>query len=116
MLDQVIAQVATLAGFAALISILVNVAKWFKWIPDGVAPKIVAGANVLLVLVIYFLRVFHINYDVAGLDPQMQEVASLLSFVLSFVIDLGVSKGTHQMVKGLPVIGKSYSLEKENTE
>lgn len=113
MFDQVLAQVATLAGFAALFTVVVNVGKFVGWVKDGDAPKWIAGLNLILVIAVYSLKLFRIEFDVSGLDANMREAAIVATFILSFVLDVGVSKVSHNVLKGLPLIGKSYSLDRK---
>ncbi|MBE0573328.1 hypothetical protein IH575_00290 [Candidatus Dojkabacteria bacterium] len=113
MLDQVVVLVGSLVGFSALISLLINAAKWIGWVQEGQAQKISAGANLILILVVYFLRLFIPEFDIVGLDPIMSEAAAVGTLILSFILQLGFGKVTHETVKGLPIVGKSFSLERE---
>lgn len=113
MLDQVIVIVAALGGFSALFSLLINAGKWIGWVKEDQAQQISAGANLVLILVVYFLRLFRPDFDIGTLDPIMAEAAAVGTLILSFIIQLGIGKATHETVKGLPIIGKSFSLEHE---
>lgn len=113
MLEEVLVIVAALGGFSALFSLLINAAKWIGWVKDGQAQQISAGANLVLILVVYFLRLFRPDFDIGTLDPIMAEAAAVGTLVLSYIVQLGIGKATHETVKGLPVVGKSYTLDRE---
>lgn len=109
---DIVAQFAALAGFAALIAVIVNILKIFGIVKEDQAPLWVAGANLLCILTMYFLSIFKPEFSFAGLDPMMTEIATVATFVLAFVGQILVSKFTHYAVRGLPVVGKSYSYDK----
>lgn len=109
MIEQVIVEVAALVGFAALVSVLVNIGKFFGVIKDGDADKWVAGANLIGVIALYVTRKFVPGFDPGVIDKTLAEIASVTGFVLSYLLMLFGSKFTYKQIKGLPVIGKSFS-------
>lgn len=111
MFDNVLIQVAALAGFAGLFALVINVLKVFGIVKDGDAQLWSAGLNLVLILVVYFSRIFWPSFDFALLAPIAQEVAAVGTFVLSFIVQLLSTRLANFAVKGLPVIGKSFSLE-----
>lgn len=113
MLNDAVLLTASLVGFSALITLLINAAKWIGWIPDGVAPKVSAGANLILTLAVYFLKIFRPDFAIEGLDPVVAEAAAVGNMIFNYILQLGFGKLTHDTVKGLPVIGKSFTLERE---
>lgn len=110
--ENIVVEVLALAGFAALVALLVNVGKLFGWIKDGDAVKWSGGLNLLGILALFVTRLFLPTFDVSGINSVMLTIATVGSYILSYVMELGISKLTHIAVKGLPVIGKSYSLDK----
>lgn len=113
MLEQVIVQVASLVGFAMLITLLINVAKFLGLVKDGQADKVSAGANLILILVVYGFKLFRPEFDFANVDPIVQEAATVGTLIFTYILQLYGSQLTHNTVKGLPIVGKSYSLEQE---
>ena len=113
MLDKIIIEVAALVGFAALITLFINVAKWLGWIKDGQAQVYSAGANLVLILVVYGFKLFRPDFSFAALDPIMQEAAAVGTLIFTYILQLFGSQLTHETVRGLPIVGKSYSLERE---
>lgn len=111
MFENVVAEVLALAGFAAIVALVINVGKLFGWVKDGDAVKWSGGLNLLGILALFVTRLFLPNFDVSGINSVMLTIATVGSYILSYVMSLGISKLTHIAVKGLPVIGKSYSLE-----
>ena len=109
---DVMAQFAALAGFAALIAVVVNILKIVGVVKEDQASIWVAGANLLCILTMYGLRIFKPEFDFSMLDPLMAEVSTVLSFILIFVGQLLASKATHFAVRGLPVIGKSFTYDR----
>lgn len=103
---------ASLVGFPAFVAALVNVAKHFKWLSDGQAPKVVFWINVagfVGVAAAYFTG----NFDLlASIDAQLGSLALFLLSLVSFIGELGLAKLYHAGLKGAPVVGKSFSAEK----
>ena len=108
MTENVLALLAGLAGLGGLISVLVNVLKLLGVAHDGTAERWVQGLNLVAfvaVSVVYFLNV---QVDWAWVD-------SILVFAttfLGFIVQLLGSKATYSVVKGMPIIGYSYSKNK----
>jgi hypothetical protein len=111
MFESVVPQFLALGGFAALIAVVVNVLKLFNVVKEDDAPKWVGGLNLLGILVMYGFRLFNPAFAFSALDPTMMEIATVATFILSYVAQLGISKITHLSIKGTPFIGKSYSLD-----
>ena len=114
MLEQVIMKVAALVGFAMLITLLINVAKFIGWVKEGQADKVSAGANLILILIVYGFRLFRPDFDFAAVDPIVQEVATVGTLVFTYILQLFGSQLTHSTVRGLPIVGKSFSADHEN--
>ena len=113
MLGEIVVLVASLVGFASLFALLINIAKWLGWVQEGQAAKISAGANLVLVLVAYGFKLFNPEFDFLTIDPIIEEAATVGMFIFTYILQLFGSQFTHETVKGLPVIGKSFSLEQE---
>ena len=89
----------TLPGFAILITVVLEVAKKFNWLPDDVGGKAAIVANALLVAVA--LVVGQLGYDLSDYDKVATTVAALVTQLVALV---GVSWITW---KGLKVTGLS---------
>jgi hypothetical protein len=109
MLPDILLLVASLLGFSALVSLLVNVGKFFGLVKDDTADKWVAGLNLIGVLALYFTRMFIPDFDPTPIDSIMQEIAMVGAYVMSFVSMIFGSRLTYAITKGLPVIGKSFT-------
>lgn len=117
-LAKIILELGTLLGFAAFVSMLINVGKWIHWvrdgvihylIPDGSADKWVAGLNLLGVVALYITRLVVPDFQIVEIDTVLGEVALAGTYILGFVSMLIGSKITYFGTKGLPGIGTSRS-------
>lgn len=108
-MDNLIIEVGALVGFSALVSLLVNVLKYFGVVKDGTADKWVAGFNFAGILALFVTRLFIPEFDPIQADGVMAEVAAVGVYILNFVIMIFGSKVTYAAVKGLPVVGKTFS-------
>jgi hypothetical protein len=109
MFKEVLTLVASLVGISSVISLLINVLKTVGVVKDGTAQNWSAGANLVIVLIVYSLRLFKPEIDVTSFDPIFAEIATVGSFVFAYVSSLLTSKLTYYAVKGLPVVGKSFT-------
>lgn len=113
MIQDLIIQFGTLAGVAALVAALVNVAKTFG-LPDGSAPKLSAGLSLAAFIGLVALKVFAPSVDVLSLDKQAADFAVAALYVLGFIVQIGLPGKVHNFLSGsyIPFIGKSYTLDK----
>lgn len=112
MFDSILAQFATLLGFAAMVSVIINILKYFKVVKDGTADKWVAGFNFLGVLALFIIRLVNPDLDISLIDKNIGQFAIFAQYVLSFIVTLLGSKATYLATKGLPLIGKSNTEAK----
>ena len=100
---------ATLAGFGALVSLLVNVGKYFGIVKDGTADKWVAGLNLVGLVALFVIKTWFPQIDIMQLDANLGAFVIVLTVVFDYIITILGSKLTYLAVKNLPIIGKSYS-------
>ena len=104
---------ASLVGYPAAVALVVNVLKFLGVVKDGQSDNWVTGLNVAGLAILFGLKVFAPGFDVLVGDATLARIVEALQILLGLWIQLGVSKATHQKVlKGVPVIGTSFSLEK----
>lgn len=118
-LESILLEFGTLLGFAAFVSMLINVGKMIHWrdkegntvylIPDGTADKWIAGLNLAGVIALYIIRLVIPEFDVLQVDTLLGEIALAGTYLLGFVLMLVGSKITYFGTRGLPVIGTSNS-------
>lgn len=114
MFEEVVVMFASLLGFSALVSVLVNLLKFVKikgvpLIQDGKADVWVAGFNMVGILALYAVRIFLPGWDPLPIDSALSEIAKVATFVFSFVSMVLGSKLTYVAFRKLPVLGKSNS-------
>jgi hypothetical protein len=103
-------QLLSLAGFGALVAVIVNILKYFNVVQEGTAPTWSVGLNIVGLIVLFVLKVFLPQQDIGALDGIAASIAQLLVVVLGLLTQLGFSKIMHISVKGTPVVGQSDSL------
>ena len=99
----------SLAGFGSLIGLLVNVLKMTGVVKDGTANIWSAGLNLLLLITLYVSKV--IGFDLVGLDGLVGQIANIGVAVLALLTQMTGAKAAHGMLRGVPVIGKSFRSE-----
>lgn len=103
------AQFVALAGAGSLISAIVNALKTAGIVRDGQATTVVTGLNILGIAGLLALQVFSPAADIAGLDAAAGSIATVLTVLAGFVVQMGGSKLFHTLFKGAPLIGKTFS-------
>lgn len=98
-----------LGGFATLGSFLIGLFKKLGLIKDGQSAKWHTGVQVILFVLVAVVDIFGFNVDILQWDTIADTVASLGAVLLSILGMLGVGGFTYNKVKGVPVIGFSYS-------
>lgn len=109
-LDQLLPLYLALAGTAALIAVVINILKKFGIVKDGDAPTWSLVLN--LVGFVLFVVANIAGLDVAGIDNVLASVASLLAALLGLIGQFGITKIANAGVRGVPLIGYSYSARK----
>lgn len=109
MFNDLVIEYGSLMGIAALITVIINVLKWRRVIPDGYAPAISGGLNLVVLIAMYALRIFKPDFIFADLDPIAMEIATVANFILQYFVSIGTSKVAHSGIKDVPIIGFSYT-------
>ena len=109
-LTEVFPVFAALLGFPALLAAAVNLMKVFG-LPDGQATKVVTYANLAALIGVFVLLGMGRVPLLMMIDDQLGAVAIFLLAFTTFAAEIGLTKIFHEALKGVPFIGKSYSLE-----
>lgn len=102
----------SLAGFASLISVLIDIGKRFGVVKDGQAPTYNFILNGVAFVVTLALGLFA-KITPEQLDGLAATVATLMLMVLGFITQIRTSASTHAALSkaGVPLIQKSYSQQ-----
>lgn len=109
MFTDLISQLMGLAGFAALVVLLVNVLKSVGIVKDGSSDLWSAGFNLAGLVALYLLKVFQPDFDVGGVDEDVMTFVNAVTPLVSYILMLLSSKLSYFAVRGIPILGKSYS-------
>ena len=104
-ITQIVLQFSTLGGCAAMIAALINLLKWLSLIKDGEAPQYSAAFNLIALGIFITLNLVRIPIDFARLDAQAAAIANVMMLILSYIMQLGVSKLSHFVLRDTPIFG-----------
>lgn len=110
-MDQVTQIWLSLVGFGMFISFLVGVLKYFGVVKDGTAEKWVAGFNLIGLIFVFIAINFLPQLNLPQIDQNVMSFVGILNVIWSYVLTLFGSKLAYWVARGVPVVGKSYSLE-----
>lgn len=113
-INLIVAAFSALVGFPAFLAALINLLKYLKVLPDGSADAVNFWANVIAFVGVG-VAVFLGKTDVLNwVDGTLSGVAKILVDILVILsgglTSMVMARKYHAGLKGLPVIGKSYSL------
>ena len=111
-LTEVFPVIAALIGFPAFLAAAVNLLKVFG-LADGQATKVVTYANLLVFAGVFILLAMGRLPLLTVIDEELGKVAVFVLAFTAFATEIGLTKIFHEALKGVPLIGKSYSLEKD---
>ena len=100
---------ATLAGVASLISVIVNILKYFKLITDGTGGRVFALLNLIAFFALASLRIFGPQYSLQYLDGIAGQIATIGLFISGYVFQLGTGQMAYGILKKLEVPILSHS-------
>ena len=105
------AVLATLTGVASLISVIVNVCKYFRLIPDGTGGRVFAALNLLAFIALAGARIFAPQYSLEFLDGMAGQIATVGLFITGYVFQLGTGQAAYEIIKkaGVPILSYSAS-------
>lgn len=113
---SLLVQIGSLVGVAAAIAAIINVFKFFGLVKDGQAPAWSAALNLIALAVLVGLKIYRPDLDLIDLDVQIGAFAQVVGLILSYIVQIKASAGTHATLAYsamIPVIGKSYSMSKD---
>ena len=110
---ELVKQWGSLIGVAAGIAVLINIAKELGWVKDGKAQMWSVVLNIVAMGVMIGLKVFVPSMNIPDVDDKLIVVAEALTVLLGYIVQLASSKVSYeQALKGVPLIGKSFSAPK----
>lgn len=107
MFDNLLVQLAGLAGFATLFTLIINILKSVGVVKDDTAPVWSAGFNVAGLVVLYVLGIVKPGFDVGGADVQVSGFVAAITPIINWVIMMASSRVAHNAIRGVPLLGKS---------
>lgn len=104
---------ATAGGIGGLIALLVGIGKQVGWVKDGSSALVVRTINLIVLVALFVVgNSPDITLDFAGLDTLAGTISDAGFLLLGLLIPGAnwASAKTYGLVKGTPLVGKSYSL------
>jgi hypothetical protein len=106
LLEEILAIIAGLSGLGAFVTMFVNALKLIPGlIKDGIADKIASGIDLLVFVVVAVLYFQQVEVNWGEVDSWIQ----MFTYVLGLVVQIFTTKITHNVVRGTPLVGTSYS-------
>lgn len=110
-MEELVKLFLSLVGVGSLIAVTVNVLKKVGWVKDGDAPTWSLGLNLVGMVALFIVKTFFPSVDIGSVDQIAGTIAQVLALLVGLVLQLLSSKATHTAIKGVPLIGKSYTAD-----
>lgn len=94
-LTALLGTLTTLGGIAALIPVLISFGKVFGLIKDGTSQNWSTGLNLAALVMLFILQVLGKSDLLPALDTQAGAISQLLTALLAFSGQIGISKLTY---------------------
>lgn len=108
-LADLFASAQALAGFGALVPVLISFGKYFNIVKDGTAQDWTVGANLLLLIGMFVAQAAGYTDLVPALDDKAGAFAQFGSALLLLLTNLGISFGGYKLMRG-SFLGYSHTL------
>lgn len=104
-------QVMSLAGFAGILALLVNVAKYFGAIKDGKAGLVTVVLNLVLTAGLLLAQQYLPAFNLGQWNQVAGDIANAGAILFGLFLQFGSSLLTHQIATNmkLPVVGASHA-------
>lgn len=111
-LESVLQIVFGFSAFGGMISVIVNLLKSLRILPDKTSFNIFGAANLLLFIAVSAFELFNIPVSYASWNEIFGVLSTVLTSVLKLIAMFGGGALAHNSFKGFWGIGASYSEEK----
>ena len=108
-LADLVLKFSSLVGVGTLITVIVNVLKFTGWVKDGQAMTWSTGLNLLGLAALFVIGIYNPQFDLGKADAVAAQVAQILTLVFGLIVQLWSSRGAHNLLRGVPLIGKSFA-------
>jgi hypothetical protein len=114
MFEELFSQFLLLAGYAALVAVVINVGKMAGFISETgkgwfTAVRASAILNILGFAGFVYLKVVHPEIDISSIDETLNVAAGWIVGFLMLLAQLKVSPFVHDSIAGLPLVGKQFT-------
>ena len=105
------AQFVLLGAFTIFVPALINFLKTIQVVPDGTAAMVNAVIEAVLFAVFVGIKLFAPSFDIPAADAWLVQAAAVLTFLITFLGQLGISKLSYVWLwsKFAGVLGFSYN-------
>ena len=112
-LDNILAVLAALVGWPALVALVVDVLKYFGVVTDGNAGKWSLGFNLAGFVIVGLLMGFFPQVDIPGWDAILLNYVTIAAYIVMLLLQMGGTKIAHALYKKSAAYDKRFSYSAE---
>lgn len=97
MLENILAILATLVGWPALVALAIDILKYVGIVDDGTAGKWNLGFNLLAFVIVGIVTGFFPDFNVGGADAILLEYVKLAAYLFALVVQILGTRVAHAL-------------------
>lgn len=108
-LDSILAVLAALVGWPALVALAVDILKYFGVVTDTNAGKWSLGFNLAGFAIVAILLGFFPQVDIPGWDAVLLNYVTIAGYIVTLLLQMGSTKMFHALYKKSDAYNKRFS-------
>lgn len=108
-LDNILAVLAALVGWPALVALVIDVLKYFGVVTDGNSGKWNLGFQLAGFAIVAILLGFFPQVDIPGWDAVLLNYVTIAAYVVMILLQMGGAKVAHALYKKTPLRKLSFN-------
>lgn len=114
-LETILAILAALVGWPALVALVIDILKYLGIVDDGTAGKWNLGFNLVGFLLVGIGVGFFPNIDITKLDEVLLQYVKLAAYVFALVVQILTTRGFHALYVRTEIGSKYGSYQSEES-
>lgn len=114
-LETILAILAALVGWPALVALVIDILKYLHVVDDGTAGKWNLGFNLLGFLLVGIAVGFFPQLDLGSLDKVLLEYVKLAAYIFALIVQILTTRGFHALYVRTVLGSRYFSFQSEES-
>jgi hypothetical protein len=95
--EQILAIIAALAGWPALVALIIDILKYIGVVQDDTAGRWNLGFHLVAFVLVGVIAGYYPDIDIYGLDKALLAWVNILAYVFTLVVQILATRGFHRL-------------------